>query len=496
MGTAWLREHFEYTHPNDLGGTVPAATDPEPSSPPRHSDPDPSASECRRPSWGHTDWTDWREWTDWRTWSDWRAWSDGWPGRRRRTHRRFHGPLRRSSDTRVLAGVCGGISEATGFDVTLVRIVIVLLCVGSGVGIAVYALAWLLLPLQGERSTIFTRAITDRRGIRLVIATIPLFVVVQVLADGLHMGYLGGISWPVFLAFGVAILIRRNASDGERVWINSDLMPMLRPGDRQYRRGTLLARLGTAVVLGIVGGLILVSGHTPSHVPWRPVAGVLLVIAAIVVVFGPWWLSLVRDLMSERQARARAEERAEMAAHIHDSVLQTLALIQRGADDPQQVVRLARAQERDLRSWLFEGRAPGGIGKEASTLAEGVDLIQGQVEADHGITVHVVMVGDCALDDGMRALLDASREATVNAAKWSDAQQVSIYCEVDGSSVMVYVRDRGRGFDPEAVPADRQGIASSICARMARFGGSAIIRSAPGEGAEVELSMPKRELVA
>lgn len=395
----------------------------------------------------------------------------------------------------MLAGVCGGISEATGFDVTLVRIGIVLLSFGSGIGIPIYALAWLLLPLQGESSTIFTRAITDRRGLRLVIALIPLFIVVQVVADGLHMGYLGSVSWPVFLALGVLILIRRNASDGERVWISSDLVPMLRAGDRQHRRWSLLARVATGMLLGLVGGLILISGHA-TKVPVRPVGGVLLVIAAIVVVFGPWWLSLVRDLMSERQARARAEERAEMAAHIHDSVLQTLALIQRGADDPQQVVRLARAQERDLRSWLFEGRAPGGIGTEASTLAEGIDLIQQQVEADHGITVQVVMVGDCPLDEGMRALLDASREATVNAAKWSDAPQVSIYCEVDGSSVMVYVRDRGRGFDPGAVPADRQGIASSICARMARFGGSATIRSAPGEGAEVELSMPRRELVS
>ena len=135
--------------------------------------------------------------------------------------------------------------------------------------------------------------------------------------------------------------------------------------------------------------------------------------------------------MAERQARALAEERAQMAAHVHDSVLQTLALIQRSADDPQQVVRLARAQERELRSWLFEGRPPGTIGEEATTLAEGIDLLQRQVEADHGITVQVVVVGDCALDDGLRALLDASREATVNAAKWSGAPEVSVFAEVE-----------------------------------------------------------------
>jgi signal transduction histidine kinase len=198
----------------------------------------------------------------------------------------------------------------------------------------------------------------------------------------------------------------------------------------------------------------------------------------------------VRDLMAEREARALAEERGQMAAHVHDSVLQTLALIQRSADDPQNVVRLARAQERELRAWLFEGRAPGSIGDEVTLLAEGVGLLQRHVEADHGITVQVVMVGDCPLTEGLRALLDAAREATVNSAKWSGAPQVSLYAEVEPGAVMLFVRDRGQGFDPAAVPADRQGIAQSIRARMARYGGTVVIRSAPGEGTEVELKMP------
>jgi signal transduction histidine kinase len=222
------------------------------------------------------------------------------------------------------------------------------------------------------------------------------------------------------------------------------------------------------------------------------VGGAALVVAASVIVFGPWWLRLVRELVAERQARALAEERAQMAAHVHDSVLQTLALIQRSADEPQQVVRLARAQERELRAWLFEGRPPGAIGQDVTTVAEGIGLLQRQVEADHGITVQVVAVGDCALDDASRALLDAAREATVNAAKWSGADQVSLYVEVEAHAVMLYVRDRGCGFDPGDVPADRQGITQSIRARMARVGGEAVVRSAPGRGAEVELSVPRR----
>ena len=170
-------------------------------------------------------------------------------------------------------------------------------------------------------------------------------------------------------------------------------------------------------------------------------------------------------------------------------------MIQRSADQPQVVVRLARAQERELRSWLFDGRPPGAIGDDATGVADGVARIQTQVEADHGITVQVVVVGDCPLDDGLRALLEAAREATVNAAKWSDAPQVSLYAEVERETVTVFVRDRGRGFDPAAVPEDRRGIAHSIRDRMARVGGTACIRSAPGDGTEVQLSLPRRQLV-
>jgi signal transduction histidine kinase len=396
--------------------------------------------------------------------------------------------MRRSSDARVLAGICGGISKTTGIDVTLLRIGVVLVGLASGFPVLIYALAWLIVPIDTENSNIFSRAITDRRGIRLVIAVIPLVVITQVVVSLLHVGFVGIISWPVFLAAGLTILIWRNASGPERVWMNDDLVPMLSVGSEGHGRWKLILRTTAGACLGAGGIVVLILGH-PSTAALRPLGGALLVIAAIVVVFGPWWLSLVRDLMAEREARALAEERGQMAAHVHDSVLQTLALIQRSADDPQNVVRLARAQERELRAWLFEGRPPGSIGEDATLLAEGVGLLQRQVEADHGITVQVVMVGDCPLTDGLRALLDAAREATVNSAKWSGAAQVSVYAEVEPDAVMMFVRDRGQGFDPESVPADRQGIAQSIRARVARYGGTVAIRSSPGEGTEVELRM-------
>jgi signal transduction histidine kinase len=397
----------------------------------------------------------------------------------------------------VVAGVCGGISAATGIDVTLVRIGFALLSLGSGTGILVYALAWLFVPLEGETTSIFSRAVADRRGIRIIAAIIPILVVVQIVSRGLHLGYVSSFSWPLFLAAGAAVLIRRNASQDERVWINDDLVPMLRTGtgDGRHTRTSLIVRIAVGVAVGIGGTFLLLDGH-PTSATLVPISGALLILAAIVVIFGPWWISLVRDLMSERQARALAEERAQMAAHVHDSVLQTLALIQRSADDPHDVVRLARAQERELRAWLFEGRSPGSVAAEAVTVAEGIDLLQQLVETDHGITVQVVVVGDCPLNDRLRALLDAAREATVNAAKWSGAPEVSIYCEVEQKAVTVFVRDRGRGFEPSAVPGDRQGIAQSIRGRMARFNGVATVRSSAGQGTEVELSMPRRELTA
>ena len=421
-----------------------------------------------------------------------------WSGMHRHRHHHVGRKLRclrRSPDNRVLGGVCGAVSAATGIDAMWVRIGFVLLSVASGVMVLVYVMAWLMIPMEGEASNIYSRAISDRRGIRLIAAVlIPLLIALQLITSTLHVAFVGFLGWPTFLALGVVILIWRNANESEKAFIDHDVVPLFGADTHGPGRRWLIARVALGALIGAGGIVLLVEGHT-TVAALRPVGGAALVVAASVIIFGPWWLSLVRDLIAERQARALAEERAQMAAHVHDSVLQTLALIQRSSDDPQNVMRLARAQERELRAWLFEGRPPGAIGEDATMLAEGVGLLQRSVEADHGITVQVVLVGDCELDEPLRALLDAAREATVNAAKWSGADQVSVYAEVEPHTVMLYVRDRGRGFVPDAVPEDRRGIAQSIRARVARFGGSAVIRSAPGEGAEVQLSMPRRERV-
>jgi signal transduction histidine kinase len=284
------------------------------------------------------------------------------------------------------------------------------------------------------------------------------------------------------------VLIVRNAPASEQATLRRLADPLIGfTGDTTRSRVALRALVGAALL--IAGVVTLLAGHTSAAL-LRPLAGVTLVIAAVVVVLGPWWLRVGRELVAERQARVRAEERADIASRVHDSVLQTLALIQRRATEPQQVIQLARAQERELRSWLFDGHAPGSLAAD-TTFAAGVRRIQSEVEAQHGVTVEVVTVGDCAIDDDLQALLGAAREATVNAAKWSGAPVISIYAEVEPGAVSLFVRDRGRGFDPATVPADRKGLSDSIHARMDRRGGAADIRSAPGEGTEIRLSMPR-----
>src|ERR1035441_1048520 len=238
--------------------------------------------------------------------------------------------------------------------------------------------------------------------------------VVVVIASVLGAGWVGKVGWPLVVGVAGMVLVWRNA-----------------PADEQARMQRLARAVrggGVAAAL-LAGGLVaLLSGRDGALL--RPLGGVLLVVAAIVVVLGPWWLRIARDLVVERGARARAEERAEMASRVHDSVLQTLALIQRRASEPQQVIQLARAQERELRSWLFDGRSPDSMAAD-TTFVAGVRLIQSEVEAQHGVTVEVVSVGDCALDTDLRATLAAAREATVNAAKWSGVHVISIYAEVE-----------------------------------------------------------------
>jgi signal transduction histidine kinase len=250
---------------------------------------------------------------------------------------------------------------------------------------------------------------------------------------------------------------------------------------RGTRAALLRGAAGLALVLvGVVG--VVVQGDLASA--GRVLFAAIAVLAGAALVLGPWGLRLWRDLDAERAARARESERAEIAAHLHDSVLQTLALIQRRSDDPVQVARLARAQERDLRSWLY-GSGPGDLG----TLAAQVKAAAAEVEDVHGVPVEVVVVGDRPADERTVALVAALREAMVNAARHAGTG-VQVYVESGPDGVEAFVRDRGPGFSLDAVPADRLGVRESIVGRTERHGGTAVVRSEPGEGTEVRLRMP------
>ncbi len=402
---------------------------------------------------------------------------------------RGDGPLRRPQDGRLAAGVAAGLAARLGLDVTLVRTAFVVATVWGGFGVAAYVVSWLLIPESGSTSNIATRALADRRGIALAAGLGSLLAIVLILGSALGATWLGTAAWPLVVTVAGLVLLWRNAPEGEQALLRRFTDPLLGLAGGGSRTRIAL-RILIAAILISAGMSLVLTGH-PDKYALHGLAGVALLLAAVVIVLGPWWLRIARDLVVERQARIRAEERADMASRVHDSVLQTLALIQRRADDPQQVVQLARAQERELRSWLFDDRAPGSLDGQAATLADGIRLIQQEVEAQHGIPVEAITVGDCALDDDLAALLAAAREATVNAVKWSGAEVVSLFAEVEPTEVAVYVRDRGRGFDPATVPGDRKGLAESIHARMARRGGSAMVRTAPGDGTEVSLRMPR-----
>jgi signal transduction histidine kinase len=347
--------------------------------------------------------------------------------------------VRQSDDDRVVAGVCAGIAERLGVDPTLVRLVFTLLALAGGAGIVLYGAAWLWMT---------GRAL--------------LAVVGLVVAGGLALRALG-------LSTHVAVALVLIALGLAVIWLR---------GGSLRREGGPLSVAGMALfAAGVI--VLLFQGGTSGFLAPGAVAGALLLIA------GPWLWQLAVERDAERAARIRTDERAEMAARVHDSVLQTLALIQRHAAEPKRIAALARRQERELRGWLYGDAATNG-----ETLAGALAEAASEVEELHGVRVEVASGGDIPLDDDGRAVVLAAREAMQNAAKFSGADEISVYAEAGSGGISVFVRDRGAGFDRAAVPSDRQGLRESIEGRLARAGGRATITSAPGQGTEVELRVP------
>jgi signal transduction histidine kinase len=392
--------------------------------------------------------------------------------------------LARSTNDKILGGVAGGLSAALGVDAWVLRGAFLVLTLAGGSGVAIYVLAWLVLPKQDTRHSMAQRMRFDRHD-TMSILSVGMIVLggLLLLRSATGVWFSDAIVWPVLLSAVGLALIWRQADAEER----ASLAGLATRFDIHSRRVALL-RVVAGTFLVIFGVAAFLAGQGAFEAVRQGVLATLGIVAGLILVFGPWWWRLGKDLAEERRGRIRADERAELGAHLHDSVLQTLALIQRNAADANAVVSLARRQERELRNWLHgvPMRAPG------DSLGAAIEQVSTEVEELHGVTVDEVMVGDCPLDDRLEALVGAAREAIVNAARWSGASTVSVYAECEEDGVSVFVRDRGKGFDPDTVGEGHHGIAESIRGRMTRHGGTATITSVPGEGTEVQLVMRRR----
>ena len=396
---------------------------------------------------------------------------------------RRHMRITRVRKGRMLAGVCRGVARAFEIDVLIVRVATVALTLAGGLGVVAYGAAWLLLPVEGEEESL-AQAATRTRGRKpavgeaLAIGAIVLGVVLLIRATGVWFN--DAVVWPVALAGFGLVVIWRQADDDDRSSLTG------RGGRLDVRsRRVALGRMVIGVVLVIGGVSAFLAASNAFTAIRQGVLATATIVAGLAIVSGPWWLRLGRELARARRDRIRSEERADMAAHLHDSVLQTLALIQRRADDPRAVVAMARRQERELRGWLYETSPSAG----PDTFAAALGRVAEEVEGLHGVQADVVTVGDGPMDERLGALLAAAREAMVNAAKWSGVTTVSVYGEARDGEVAVYVRDWGKGFDPDEVGPDHHGIRDSIRGRMARHGGTTEVRSTIGEGTEVQLRM-------
>ncbi|HEV8281131.1 MAG TPA: PspC domain-containing protein [Candidatus Limnocylindrales bacterium] len=395
--------------------------------------------------------------------------------------------LRRSRTNRMVAGVAGGIGEHLDIAPLAVRVAFIVLGLAGGFGVVVYLLLWLLAPAgEPNRGVAASARELPRPEVRQVLGVgfLVLGVFTLLWVSGFWFGE--GLAWPVTLAaIGFAVLWARSSADDGRGRL--ELPSFGSPFEALVRARVSWTRLVLGVSL-IGGGMaVFLAATTSLEAAANVVLAVIVTAGGLVLLAGPWLWRLANELMEERSSRIRSQARAEMAAHLHDSVLQTLALIQR-AKEPREMASLARTQERDLRAWLY-GRAPSVHG---ARLRDAIDAMAGRSERLQQVKVEAVVVGDADLDDDLRALVSAASEAVLNAAKHSGVSDVSVYVEVDDGQVDAFVRDNGTGFDPRLVPDDRRGIADSIVKRMERHGGTTSIRSRPGAGTEVVLHLPRR----
>ncbi|MEY2513704.1 MAG: hypothetical protein QOJ89_1062, partial [bacterium] len=385
-------------------------------------------------------------------------------------------------------------------DPLLLRIVFAATTLASGIGLVLYVLAWMLLPKEevAGAQPATARGHSRRGAVEVSLGVGCLLLAVLLAFRELGLPFSDVLTWPlVLVAAGGALIWRQSLGSPDAA---SDITAPLRgrlagatvdpavaalPAES---RPAVISRIGIGVVLVIAAAIVFLQ-FTGALAAATDVALAALVVAiAFGVIFAPWFLRLLTSLSVERAERIRSQERAEVAAHLHDSVLQTLALVQKRADNPREVAALARRQERELRSWLSGGPARD---DGERWLAAALEAAAEQIEQAHGVAVDVVAVGDARLDRDGEAVVAAAREAMLNAAKFGDGAAVAVYAEAGDERLQVFVRDRGPGFDPATVPDDRRGVRESIVGRMQRHGGRATIHASPGGGTEVEIVLER-----
>lgn len=390
----------------------------------------------------------------------------------------------RSSSDRVIAGVAGGIAARIGIDATVLRLAFVVLSFAAGFGVVLYLLAWLVGsdPREGDAEPAGAGETSVRQVVCLAMIVTGMMLLLR--EAGLWFGDAPAVSAGL-AAFGSAILWTRADDSGRARFARLTSRLPRTPAEMVSRRSR--ARLAGGALLVVAGVATFLGTHTSIRSLGSVAFAVVVTVIGLGLALGPWVYQLFRQLGVERRERIRSEERAEVAAHLHDSVLQTLAMIQR-ASSTDEMTSLARGQERELRSWLYSARdaAPRG-----DSVRSALEETAAQMEQLHRVRVDTVVVGDAPMDERMRALVDAAGEAIHNAGMHSGARAVAVYAEVTPASAGVFVRDEGAGFDPATVPPERRGIADSIVGRVERNGGTASIESSPA-GTEVHLTMPRR----
>jgi signal transduction histidine kinase/phage shock protein PspC (stress-responsive transcriptional regulator) len=386
----------------------------------------------------------------------------------------------------MVAGVASGIAQHLGVPVLPVRIAFVGLLGLSGLGLLLYAAFWAVVPLRPG-----TAEPPPRRDLMQLLPFVAIglgVILIQLLVFDSNSAA-GTAGWLVaIVAVGAGVIWHQSAPERRRQWSESLPVPWLGAIVEETDRRAFLLRFiggGVLVAVGIIGVVAVFSPQDNFDAVVNGVIFALVGLVGVGVVAAPVLWRTFTQLRAEREGRIREQERAEVAAMVHDQVLHTLALIQRNASDLKTVQRLARGQERSLRSWLYKPAA-----SPTERFAAALEQAAAEVEDTFAVTVEAVVVGDRANDERVNALVAAAREALVNAARHAKVETVSLYAEVEPEQLSVFVRDRGAGFDLSAVEDHRHGVRGSIIGRMRRHGGRAEILTEPGVGTEVRLTLP------